>query len=349
MVNQDEPTASNPRQQHFQDPELSLSSSSNKQSSTDRTTTATCVPIGSACVTDRCRMDSNTTNNCNNTNDCSDNHAGTSTTTCVPLCYADSPCPVPSHAPVSEPLDKIRKLVAEAMGTCLLIVVVVGSGIQAEALSTDVGLQLWINAFATSAGLYGLITVLGPISGAHFNPCVSLVDVWNKDMQVGDMILYVMAQTSGGCVGTILANVMFKVTTSISEKERWGYNLWISEIIATASLIWVIHGCIRTGNEGQVPTVVALWVGGGYFFTSSSIFGNPAVTIARMLTNTFAGIEPQSAGLYIVFQYIGTLLGWLLVRFFYQKRPHTTAQQDDVLYQRACLLVHRDFFQKKTY
>ncbi|CAB9525088.1 Aquaporin NIP2-1 [Seminavis robusta] len=269
---------------------------------------------------------------------------------CIPLYYPDSPAPLPPDTSPTVGLEKARKLLAEWLGTCLLVMVVVASGITAEQLSDDVGVQLLINSAATVAGLYGLITILGPVSGAHFNPCVSLVDTLFRDMSLADLILYTVCQIGGGIAGSIVANSMYDHVDifAISTKERYGYHLWVSEIIATCTLLLAIHGCIRTGNEQSVPAVVSMWVGGGYFFTSSSIFANPAVTIGRIFTETFAGIQPQSAAAYIPFQLIGALLGFILVQVFYTKQS-SSPHQDDVLYQRTCMLVHRDFFERKTY
>ena len=152
------------------------------------------------------------------------------------------------------------------MGTALLLVIVVGSGVTAETLTDDVGVQLLINAFATACGLYGLITIFGPVSGAHFNPIVTLVDGLYGDMKPLHCFFYGLAQISGAIVGTILANIQFNEPTTWSTKERYGYELWISEVLATCTLILVIHGCIRTGQKSSVPAAVAAWVGGGYFF-----------------------------------------------------------------------------------
>ena len=242
----------------------------------------------------------------------------------------------------------IRKLSAEFAGTSSLVFIVVGSGIHATQLSDDIGIQLTINSLATAFGLYGLITIFGPVSGAHFNPIVSLVDVLYRDMTLSLLALYVPSQIVGGIVGSVLANVIFDVPTKISTKDRWGYNLWISEILATMSLIVIIHGCIRTGEKGSVPTAVAAWVGGGYFFTSSTIFANPAVTIGRMFTDTFAGINPRSMGVYIPFQIIGAVLGWFATKWFYPKMA-AEPKKEDPLYQRVCIMVDRKFYEKGAY
>jgi arsenate reductase len=194
-------------------------------------------------------------------------------------------------------LDLGRRLVAEALGTCLLIIAVVGSGIMASRLSPDdVGLQLLENAAATAAALIGLILMFGAVSGAHFNPVVTLVDRLLGTISTRDTGLYVIAQTIGGCVGTVLANLMFELDAiDVSTKVRSSGALWLSEVIATVGLLLVIHGCVRTGRASAVPFAVGAWIAGAYWFTSSTSFANPAVTVARMLSDTFAGIEPASA------------------------------------------------------
>ena len=230
----------------------------------------------------------------------------------------------------------------------IMVESVVGSGISAENLSQDAGIQLFINAFATTAGLYGLITIFGPVSGAHFNPIVSLVDTLYGDMSLKNLGLYVLFQVSGGILGCILANVQFDTPTKFSQKERYGPELWVSELVATSTLILIIHGCIRTGSEASVPYAVSAWVGGGYFFTSSSIFANPAVTLARMFTNSFAGIDPSSAGVYICFQILGGLVGYAVSKLMYPAQPKPL-KRDDNLYRRTCVLVNQGFFEKRSY
>ena len=219
-------------------------------------------------------------------------------------------------------LDLPRRLVAEALGTCLLIIAVVGSGIMASRLSpSDVGLQLLENAAATAGALVGLILMFGAVSGAHFNPIVTLVDRLLGTITTRDTALYAIAQTVGGCAGTILANLMFELEAiNISHKERSSGALWLSEVIATVGLLLVIHGCVRTGRAAAVPFAVGSWIGGAYWFTSSTSFANPAVTIARTLSNTFAGIEPASAPMFILMQLIGGAIAFALIRFLY---PHT--------------------------
>ena len=213
-----------------------------------------------------------------------------------------------------------RRLVAEAVGTALLIVAVVGSGIMASRLSTDIGLQLLENAAATAAALIGLILVFGAVSGAHFNPIVTLVDRLFGSISTRDTILYTIAQTIGGSAGAVIANVMFELDPiNISTHARSSGALWLSEVVATIGLLLVIHGCVRTGRADAVPFAVGVWIGGAYWFTSSTSFANPAVTIARMLSNSFAGIKPSSAPMFIVMQLIGGLLAFGLIRFIYPK------------------------------
>ena len=212
-----------------------------------------------------------------------------------------------------------RRLVAEAVGTCLLIIAVVGSGIMASRLSpSDVGIQLLENAIATGGALVGLILMFGAVSGAHFNPVVTLVDRLFGTISTRDTILYVIVQTLGGCVGTVIANLMFELDPiNISTHARSSGALWLSEAVATIGLLLVIHGCVRTGRAAAVPFAVGAWIAGAYWFTSSTSFANPAVTIARMLSNSFAGIKPSSAPMFIVMQIIGAVLAYALIRFIY--------------------------------
>ena len=212
-----------------------------------------------------------------------------------------------------------RRLVAEALGTALLIIAVVGSGIMASRLSpNDIGLQLLENAAATAGALVGLILMFGTISGAHFNPVVTLVDRFFGAISTRDAALYTVAQTAGGCIGSLIANAMFALPTfELSTKARSGGPLWLSEVVATIGLLLVIHGCVRTGRSSVVPIAVGLWIGGAYWFTSSTSFANPAVTVARMLSDSFAGIKPSSAPLFIVMQFVGAALAYGLIRFLY--------------------------------
>jgi glycerol uptake facilitator-like aquaporin len=222
-------------------------------------------------------------------------------------------------------LDLTRRLVAEAFGTGLLIVAVIGSGIMASRLSVgDVGLQLLENAAATAGALIGLILMFGAVSGAHFNPVVSLLDRFLGSTSTRDTALYVAAQVVGGCLGAMLVNLMFELPAiEISTKDRSSPALWLSEVVATVTLLLLIQGCVRTGRANVIPFAVGAWIGGAYWFTSSTSFANPAVTVARTLSNTFAGIAPSSAPMFIVAQLVGLALAYGLVRLFY---PHTTAE-----------------------
>jgi arsenate reductase len=225
-------------------------------------------------------------------------------------------------------LDLTRRLAAEALGTGLLIVAVIGSGIAASQLSSsDVGLQLLENAAATAAALIGLILMFGAVSGAHFNPVVTLVDRLLGTTTTRDTGLYIVAQVVGGCLGAVLANLMFELPAiELSTTERSSSALWLSEVVATVTLLLLIQGCVRTGRANVVPFAVGAWIGGAYWFTSSTSFANPAVTVARTLSDTFAGIAPSSAPMFIVMQLIGTVIAFGLVRFFY---PHDRSESPD--------------------
>lgn len=222
-----------------------------------------------------------------------------------------------------------RCLVAEAVGTALLIIAVIGSGIMAQRLSpNDVGLQLLENAFATAGALVGLILMFAMVSGAHFNPVVTLVDRLFGAMSTRDAALYIGAQVAGGCVGAVVANVMFELPAiNLSTHVRSSGALWLSEVVATIGLLLVIHGCVRTGRASAVPFAVAAWIGGAYWFTSSTSFANPAVTVARMLSDSFAGIKPSSAPMFVLMQLVGALLAFALIRFIY---PHSVEESTDV-------------------
>jgi glycerol uptake facilitator-like aquaporin len=217
------------------------------------------------------------------------------------------------------PVSLDRRLVAEALGTGLLIVAVIGSGIMASRLSPDdVGLQLLENAAATAGALIGLILIFGSVSGAHFNPVVSLVDRAFGSVGSRDCGLYIVAQVIGGCLGAIIANLMFELpAVEWSTTQRSSGALWLSEVVATVGLLLIIHGCVRSGRANVVAFAVGLWIGGAYWFTSSTSFANPAVTIARTLSNSFAGIAPSSAPMFIVMQLIGAAIAYVLIRFLY--------------------------------
>jgi len=232
-----------------------------------------------------------------------------------------------------QPADLTRRLVAEALGTGLLIVAVIGSGIMATRLSPDdVGLQLLENAAATAAALIGLILIFGTVSGAHFNPVVTLVDRAFGSIANRDTVLYIAAQVIGGCVGAVVANVMFELpTVEWSTKDRSAGALWLSEVVATVGLLLVIHGCVRGGRKDVVAFAVGLWIGGAYWFTSSTSFANPAVTVARTLTDSFAGIRPASAPMFILMQLVGATVAFGLIRFLYPTAPARTDPGDPPL------------------
>jgi len=214
----------------------------------------------------------------------------------------------------------MKKNIAEFIGTSTLAAVVVGSGIMAQDLTSDVGLQLLINAAATGAILWLLITLFAPISGAHFNPVVTGLALYRKEIKKKSALLFVIAQTTGAIIGTVLANILFAhPAIDISSKNRDGGNLLLSEVFATAGLIFVIYqlGTIKKGKF--IPAGVALWIFSAYFFTSSTSFANPAIAIGRIFSNSFAGIAPHSAFTFIPFQILGAVLGYLLFISLNQK------------------------------
>ena len=206
----------------------------------------------------------------------------------------------------------LRKLIAEFLGTCTLVAVVVGSGTMATNLSADRGVDLLINTLSTVLALGILILVLGPISGAHFNPAVTLSELGQKRIGFNEASLFLVAQFSGGVVGTILANLMFKNPAIFqSHHVRSGANLWLGEVIATAGLLLLIQILRGQNKLALAPVVLAGWIGSAYFFTSSTSFANPAVTLARGFTDTFSGIALKSVVGFIVAQLLGALLGTL--------------------------------------
>lgn len=202
---------------------------------------------------------------------------------------------------------------------------VVGSGIMASRLSPDdTGLQLLENAAATAGALVGLILMFGGVSGAHFNPVVTLVDRLSGSITTKDTVLYALAQTVGGCVGAMVANLMFELdAVNLSTKDRSSGALWLSEVVATIGLLLVIHGCVRTGRRDAVAYAIGAWIAGAYFFTSSTSLANPAVTIARSLSDSFAGIAPSSVPMFIVMQVLGGVIGFALVRYVFAESGAT--------------------------
>lgn len=218
------------------------------------------------------------------------------------------------------PHTLVRRASAEFLGTLLLVATVVGSGIMGMLLSDNLAVTLLINALATVAALGVLIWILGPISGAHFNPVVSGVEIARREMPVVEGFVYIVAQISGACLGAVLANVMFSLPAiETSDTVRTGAGVWIGEIVATAGLILVIGALTRTGRGHLGAFLVPAWIGAAYFFTSSTSFANPAVTIGRSLTDTFAGIAPASVAPFIAFQIVGASAGALLTEWFYPR------------------------------
>lgn len=222
-----------------------------------------------------------------------------------------------------------RRALAEFLGTGLLVTVVVGSGIAAQQLSTDTGLQLLENSIATALGLGVLILLFAPISEAHFNPAVSLVD-WalgrrqRTGLSGGALGIYVAAQTVGGITGAVLANLMFSTSTAISTTDRATPATFLAEVVATAGLLLLIVGLSRTHRSIPVIAVaVGSYIGAAYWFTSSTSFANPAVTIGRIFTDTFAGIAPSSVPPFLGAQLVGAASGAVLAVALF--RPRMTA------------------------
>lgn len=213
-----------------------------------------------------------------------------------------------------------RKCTAEFVGTAFLLLAVVGSGIMAETLSTDVGLQLFENSFATAAALLALIITFASVSGAHFNPVVTIVDRVLGGTDTRTALSYIAAQVTGAIVGVVLANVIFDLSAiDWSTKDRSAGHLVVAEVIATVGLLLVIYGSVRSGRAVHVPWSVAGYIGAAYWFTSSTSFANPAVTVARMFSDTFAGIAPASAPGFIGAQLVGMVVALGLIRLLWPR------------------------------
>ncbi|HWO51303.1 MAG TPA: aquaporin, partial [Ornithinibacter sp.] len=208
-----------------------------------------------------------------------------------------------------------RRLLAELLGSALLVTVVVGSGIAAQQLSPGaVGLQLLENSTATALGLTVLILMFGPVSGAHFNPVVSLADWFlgrrtDQGLRLTEVGAYSAAQVVGAVAGCVLANAMFEVGTSISTKDRTSPGHLLAEVVATAFLVALIFALARSDRGALAAPAVGAYIGAAYWFTSSTSFANPAVTIGRVFTDTFAGIAPSSAAPFVVAQLVGLAVG----------------------------------------
>lgn len=224
-------------------------------------------------------------------------------------------------------IDLPRRLVAEALGTCFLVAAVVGSGIMAQSLTADAALALLANTLATGAALVVLIAVLGPLSGAHFNPAVSLVFALRRELPVGDALLYVAAQIGGGVAGTLLAHMMFAVPLfEVSSRVRSGGGQWLSEAVATFGVVAVILGGLRFRREA-LPWLVGLYVTAAYWFTASTSFANPAVAIARAFSDTFAGIRPIDLPGFIIAEVGGALVALGLMTWLLGRQSEATAQR----------------------
>lgn len=221
-----------------------------------------------------------------------------------------------------------RRAAGELAGTAFLLVAVVGSGIMAERLSRgQTGLELLENSIATGVALAVLILVFAPISGAHFNPAVTLSERMLNRFPWRDCVVYWVAQILGGILGVVGANLMFSLAPiEISTKMRWGPGLWLGEVIATFGLLLVIFALGRSRRPAAIPWAVGAYIAGAYWFTSSTSFANPAVTVARMFSSTFAGIAPTSVLPFVGAQLVGTVAAWFVLRYLYP----LAAEDDDL-------------------
>ena len=219
-------------------------------------------------------------------------------------------------------MNLTRRLAAEFLGTALLIISVVGSGIMATNLTDDVALQLLANAGATVGALIALILMFGPISGAHFNPIVTTASCWFDGRSWREVLPYAVAQTLGGIAGAAIANLMFGLDVlGPSTKVREGGGIWLGEVVAVVGLLFVIFLISRGPRPDSVPVAVGVWIGGAYWFTSSTSLANPAVTIARSFSDSFAGIAPASVPMFVVMQLIGLFVAVTLLSVFIARIP----------------------------
>jgi arsenate reductase len=232
---------------------------------------------------------------------------------------------------VSAPVRLWRRLLAELLGSAFLAAVVIGSGIAAQRLSPgEAGLELFEAAAATGAGLFAIILMFGPVSGGHFNPVVSFVDAAFGGLSWRDAAAYLPVQMAGCIGGAVIANLMFALpAVSISTKHRATPAHFLSEIVATLGLILVIFALARSGRSRAAPAAVGAYIGAAYFFTSSTSFANPAITVGRMFSDTFAGIAPSSAPAFIAAQIIGGLLALVVIKALYP--AITPAQAAEVI------------------
>jgi glycerol uptake facilitator-like aquaporin len=232
--------------------------------------------------------------------------------------------------PVSQPV-LWRRLLAELLGSAFLAATVIGSGIAAQRLSPgNTGLELLENAAATAAGLFAIILMFGPVSGAHFNPVVSFADAAFGGLRWRDAAAYLPAQVAGCIGGAVAANLMFaQAAVSISTKHRATGAHFLSEVIATVGLILVIFALARSGRAASAPAAVGAYIGAAYFFTSSTSFANPAITVGRMFSDTFAGIAPSSAPAFVAAQVVGGALAVAIVWALYPRI--TPAEAADIV------------------
>jgi glycerol uptake facilitator-like aquaporin len=223
-----------------------------------------------------------------------------------------------------------RRLLAEFLGTAFLLVAVIGSGIAAQRLSPhDAGIELLENAVATGAALVAIILAFGPVSGAHLNPLVTLADRMFGGVTNRDAVGYVGAQVCGAALGAVVANLMFALPAADwSSKTRSGGGVWLAEVVATLGLLLVVFGIVRSGRGAIAPFAVGAYITGAYFFTSSTSFANPAVTLARTLSNTFAGIDPASVPAFVGAQLVGGALAVAALRVLY---PDVSSVAADVV------------------
>ncbi|MEU6848996.1 MIP/aquaporin family protein [Actinacidiphila alni] len=247
----------------------------------------------------------------------------------APSSPSPSPSSSPSPSPAAAPL--VARAAAELVGTAALVAIVVGSGIQATELTGDVALQLLANSLATVFGLGVLIALLGPVSGAHFNPVVTLAECWTArrggpGVTAREAAVYLPAQTAGAILGAVLADAMFaRPPVAWSTHDRGAGHLLLGEVVATAGLVLLIFGLARTGRSRMAPVAVASYIGAAYWFTSSTSFANPAVTVGRAFTDTFAGIAPGSLPGFVAAQLAGAVVGLGLVALIFRPGPSRSA------------------------
>ena len=216
--------------------------------------------------------------------------------------------------------DLMRRVVAEFVGTMFLLIAVVGSGIMAQSLTDDIGLQLLQNAVATGGALFALIMAVGPVSGAHFNPVVNLLARYRGELSTTTAAAYIPVQIVGSVLGVVVANIMFDLdAVTWSQRDRSSVHLLVGEVVATVGLLVVIAGIARSGSMAHIAGGVGAYITGAYYFTSSTSFANPAVTIGRTFSDTFAGIEPASAPAFIGAQFVGLVIAGVVIEVMFPR------------------------------